>query len=182
MDAYGIAVAAGLATLNLAAGLACAVPVAGALRRADGAALSGFGCYAVVVAAYFVECVALAMGMGIPVLNVGLAAVWGAILGVRLKSQTSSHEAVRAATLFALYSSIPAASMVIVPLVAAIAGWHIAGAEDGARFGIPSFLPWPAHTILGFYATLAAGAVALKVAITAGAARALAGHAARRGT
>jgi len=38
----------------------------------------------------------------------------------------------------------------------------------GASFGIPSFVPWPMNTILGFYAVLAIGVAVLKTVITTG--------------
>jgi hypothetical protein len=169
-----------LAVANALAGLACSGLVAGVLRDADGKRTGVLPYFAAVVAAYLIECVALAMGMTIPVLNVGLALAWGLLLGLRLRGRASPHAALRTSLFFGLYSSLPAMSLMLVPALASLGGWHIVSAEDGALFGIPSWLPWPAHTILGFYAGLAAGAVVLKSLITVGAVRLVIGRGSRR--
>jgi hypothetical protein len=178
-DTFSIRVVIALAVANALAGLACAVLVAVVLRRADGKKAGVLPYFAALVGAYFIECVALAMGMTIPVFNVGLALAWGVLLGVRLRARASGHEALRAALFFALYSSLPAVSLLLVPVMALVGGWHIVSAEDGARFGIPSFVPWPAHTILGFYAGLAAGTTLMKSLITVGIVRLVVSRASR---
>jgi len=157
-----------LAVANALAGLACAALVAGVLRDADGRRARLLPYFAALVGVYLIECATLAMGMTIPILNVGLALAWGGILGLRLRARASPHAALRTSLFFGLYSSLPAMSLMLVPALASVGGWHVLSAEDGALFGIPSWLPWPAHTILGFYVGLAAGAAALKSLITVG--------------
>ena len=53
-------------------------------------------------------------------------------------------------------------------MLALFAGRPILSADEGASFGIPSFVPWPMNTILGFYAVLAIGVVVLKTVIITG--------------
>ena len=133
-----------------------------------------FRCVLVIVGAYFVEGVALAMGMGIPVLSVMLALVWAIVLAQWLLRGVPIRRALRVCVYFSLYSSLPAVSLVVVPVLVWTAGWAILSPEAGAAFGIPSAFPWPVSTIAGFYATCALGALVLKTLITVGCFRALA--------
>jgi len=45
------------------------------------------------IAIYFIECVAMVMGMGIPVFSVILAFVWGIVFGLRFRISASKHNA-----------------------------------------------------------------------------------------
>ena len=54
-------------------------------------------------------------------------------------------------------------------MLALFAGRPILSADEGASFGIPSFVPWPTNTILVFYTVLAIGSFVFnKVIITGG--------------
>lgn len=72
----------------------------------------------------------------------------------------------RSALMLAVYSSLPAASFLSVPVVTAVVGWSILSGDAGARFGIPSFVPWPLNTILGFCLAVTAVGVVAKVVVT----------------
>jgi hypothetical protein len=72
-----------------------------------------------------------------------------------------------------LYSSLPAVSFILIPVIAGIAGRNIINAEQGIQFGIPGFLLGPLTTILGFYLTITIGALVLKTVITVVAVRLL---------
>jgi len=159
--------------VNLALGLGCAVPLAARLSQIGGGRARPVRFFAVLVGAYFVESVALALGMGIPVLNVGLAFVWGLVIGRWLRTCRSAADALPTALMLSAYSSLPAVSFLVVPLSVWVGGWAVLSAKAGAAFGIPAAFPWPTNTILGFYATLAIGAVAAKAAITGGVVRLL---------
>ncbi len=159
-----------LVTLNLVVGFGCAVPIARLLSKVNRKPMRVFRYFAILVGIYFVECIALAMGMGIPVFSVGLAFAWGIIFGLWLRARTSTREVLKTSLFLSLYSSLPAATFIVVPVLVWVGGGHILSAEEGARFGIPNFLhlPWPLNSILGFYAALAIGAVVFKTVITVG--------------
>ena len=163
-----------LIVVNLAAGLAGAAPLAGVLARLNGTAASVFRWYAIAVGVYVVECAAVVLGMGVPVFSVALAFVWGIALGLRLRRRAAEAAGLRASLWFSLYSSLPAASFITVPVVLLLGGWDILGVADGSRLGIPGFVPWPMNTIVGFYAACALGALACKTAITTALARQIA--------
>jgi hypothetical protein len=156
--------------VNLALGIGFAVPTARVLDKVKRKPTRLFRYFVILVGLYFVECVAVVMGMGIPVLNIGLAFLWGIVFGRWLRARTSRPEALRTSFWVSLYSSLPAVSFILVPVFAAIGGWNIVSATDGVRFGIPEFLhlPWPVNTILGFYGAIIVGAAVLKVVITVG--------------
>jgi len=61
---------------------------------------------------------------------------------------------------------MPAVFFIVVPVLALFSGKPILSVEEGVRFRIPSVVPWPLNTILGFYTVLAIGVVVLKTAIT----------------
>jgi len=75
-------------------------------------------------------------------------------------------EARRAGAWFAVYSGLPALSLILVPVIATCAGRNVLSAQDGLRLGIPAFFPWPFTTILGFFGAAAVGAFTLKLLIT----------------
>jgi hypothetical protein len=169
-----------LIALNLVAGFGFAIPLAKLLGRVSAKPRGFFHYFAVIGGLYFVESVALAMGMGVPVFSVGLAFVWGIVFGLRLRAHApvpreplQTREVLKTTFFLSLYSSLPAFSFIVVPVIIIFAGNNVLSAEAGASFGIPSFLPWPLTTILGFYAACAIGAVVLKTAITTGEVRLL---------
>lgn len=158
-----------LVGLNVAAGFGCAVPLARHFHTTGERPRKVLRCYVTLIGVYFIECVALVVGMGIPVFSVGLAVVWGIIIGLWMRrNRTPKPAAFKTSLYFSLYSSLPAASFMAVPVGVWLRGWHIVSAEQGARFGIPGFLPWPLTTILGFYGACAVGAVVLKTVVTMG--------------
>jgi len=155
-----------LIALNLALGLGLALPLARALGAAAGRPERPRRWVARLLGLYLAEGVALGMGMGIPVLNVLLAGAWGVMLSRWALPGAPSRPALRAALLLALYSSLPAASFLLVPLAVRLAGEGVLSVEAASRFGIPPAFPWPTNTILGFYGACAFGAPALKSLLT----------------
>jgi len=156
-----------LIVVNLVVGFACAIPVAKQLRKLNRKPARGLLLFAILIAIYLAECIAVVIGMGIPVFSVGLAFVWGIVFGLWLRTRASRRQVLRTSLFLSLYSSLPAASFIIVPVLVWVSGWHILSAEEGARFGIPEF-PWPLNTIFGFYAAVVVGAVVFKTVITVG--------------
>jgi len=158
-----------IVVLNVCLALGLAWPLAGVLAEIGGKP-SGRGCRAtVLVLVYLMESVALAASMGSNVLGICLAILWGFLLARRLRRSGSATRSTRQAVLFfSLYTSLPAASLLSVPAVAALNGWPVLTVEDGTRFGIPEWLPPPMETILGFFAVVSIGGVLAKVAITIG--------------
>jgi hypothetical protein len=159
-----------LIIVNLVAGLGCAFPLARFLSQVNNKPIRFFRYFTILIGIYFVECVAIATGMGIPVFSVCLAFVWGVVFGFWLRYRASIRQVLKASFFLSLYTSLPAASFIIIPVMVWIGGQNILSAEVGARFGIPDFLhlPWPVNTILGFYAVLVIGAVVFKMIITTG--------------
>lgn len=159
-----------LIVVNLIAGFGCAFPIAKLLSKVSGEPRWVFRYFAVLIGIYFVEGVAMVMAMGTPVFSVGLAFVWGVVFGLWLRARASRREALKTSLFLSLYSSLPAASFIVVPMAMWVSGWHILSAEEGVRFGIPALphLLWPLNTILGFYAALVMGAALFKTAITMG--------------
>lgn len=159
-----------LVAANLIAGFGFAFPMVKVLAKVGGKQVKAFRYYIKLIGVYLLECVVLMIGMGIPVLNVVLAFVWGLVFGRWLRNRTSRDAALRASFRFSLYSSLPAMSFVLVPVLAGLEGWNVLSAADGVRFGIPDFLhlPWPVSTILGFYVAIILVGVVLKTGITVG--------------
>ncbi len=157
-----------LVVLNLALGLGCAVPIARLVGRLRSKPKKTLRYLVALVGLYLVESVALMMGMGIPVFSVMLAFVWGIVLGRSLRVRVPAREALRLTFFISLYSSLPAGSFVIIPVLLWIGGDPILSREFATGFGIPAFFPWPLGTILGFYTACALGAVVLKTVITTG--------------
>lgn len=157
-----------LIALNLVLGLGCAVPLAPLLSRLGRGERPALRWFALLVSLYFIEGVALTMGMGIPVLNVGLAFIWALMLRRWLARGLPGRQALKTALWLSLYSSLPAASFLVIPVLVGIGGRPVLSAEAGAAFGIPAILPWPVSTILGFYAACALGAAAAKGLVTVG--------------
>jgi len=157
---------------NLAFGLGCAVPLAGMLCRTTDRSNRFLRYFIVLVGVYFLECIAFSAGMATQVFTVGLAFVWGIVLGLWLRNRSSVRETLRTSFFFALYTCLPTVSLcVLVPALSLVSGGHILSAEEGIGFGIPDFLPFPLNTILGFFGALVTGTIVLKTVITTGAVR-----------
>jgi len=152
--------------VNLAAGAGGAILLGRHLRGVSGKPAGAARYVAVLLGVYILECVAIVAGMLLPVFSAALAVVWGIVLGRWLRGRASRRAALRTACFVALYTSLPAASFMVVPVMLALGGWPILTADGGARLGIPRFVPWPAGTVLGFFAAVAIGTLVLKTLIT----------------
>lgn len=158
-----------LVLINVAMGFGFAIPIAKVLGQICGRTGSILPYVVMLVAVYFAECVAFSAGMATQVFSIGLAFVWGGVLGMWLRRCRPVRKVLKSALLWALYGTLPTVSFcVLVLLSAAIAGRSILSSEAGLSFGIPRFVPWPLNTLLGFCAALGIGTVALKTFITAG--------------
>jgi hypothetical protein len=159
-----------LVVANLLAGFSFAFPISKVFAKVAGKPAKVIRYYIMLLGIYLLESVVLMVGMGIPVLNVVLAFVWGVVFGTWLRKRTSRSKALRTSFWFSLYSSLPAISFILVPVFAGLGGWNILSSSAGDSFGIPQFLylPWPLNTILGFYMVIIIVAVILKVVITVG--------------
>jgi len=158
-----------LVVMNLAAGFGCAVPIARGIGEISGRPEKFFRYFALLIAIYFVECVAFPMGMMTQVFSVGLAFVWGIIFGLWLRGRGPRRAILKLALSLAFYGSLPTASFcVLIPVVWLVSGGHILSAEEGIGFGIPDFFLWPLNTILGFFTAILIGTVVFKALITTG--------------
>ncbi len=157
-----------LILLNLLLGLAFALPLARHLRALAGPPHRVRRYVLELLGLYLIESLALALAMGIPILGVGLAVVWGVILGDWLRNRADHGQARRTAERVAAYSCLPIISLLAVPVVFMLAGLSVVSLEQAKQIGIPGFLPGPLKTILGFYALPAVLASILKIAITTG--------------
>ncbi|HUT31412.1 MAG TPA: hypothetical protein VMX13_16580 [Sedimentisphaerales bacterium] len=163
-----------LVVVNVAMGLGFAAPIARLLGRISGKSASLVRYVIMLVAVYFAECVAFSAGMATQVFSIGLAFVWGAVLGLWLRRRAPANKVLKAAVYWALYGSLPTVSFCILVLFSfVIAGESILSSEAGVEFGIPDLVPWPLNTILGFCAALGIGTAVLKTAITTGEVRLL---------
>ncbi len=156
MDAGGIVIIA----VNIGLALGCGWPLAAWFARFGDRAGGTWRSFAALLAVYVLEAAAFAASMGTDVLSVGLAVVWGVVLGVWLpRSRLARHEWSKLVRLSAFYTTLPAASFLSVPVVSGLGGWSVLSSEAGSSFGVPGFLPWPLDTILGF--TVLVGALAV---------------------
>jgi hypothetical protein len=156
-----------IVALNLVLGLGLGWPLARRFAGVTGQHSRRVGMFALLLIVYFSECVAFTASMGTNVAGIGLAFVWGVVLARWLRGRAAESRRVpKLVLLFALYTSLPAATLLSVPVMVALAGWSILSSEDGYRFGIPAFVPWPGNTILGFCVAVTTVAVVCKVAIT----------------
>lgn len=164
MDAGGIVIAA----VNMILAFGCGWPWATMLSRLQARPASRVRTFAVLFAVYACEVAAFAASMGTNVLNVGLAFIWGFVLGAWLPSSAIPAAAWRRIALrLAIYTTLPALSFLSVPIVAFLGGWPVLDPAAGARFGVPEFLPWPLNTILGLSVLVTSVAVVGKVPVTA---------------
>lgn len=157
-----------LVITNLIIGFGFAIPVALHLGKTWNKPNRVFRYFALLIGIYLLECVAVVAAMGIPVFSVGLAFVWGIIFGFWFRAHESARRALRASFFLSLYTSLPAASFIVLSVLIWASGRHILNSEEGIRFGIPDFFPWPLNTILGFYTACSIGAVVFKTTITTG--------------
>ena len=111
-----------------------------------------------VLGVYVTECVAFSASMATNILGYCLAFVWGVLFARHLQA--------REMLLLALYTCLPAVSFLSVLVLLFVGGWPLLSVDDGRRFGIPAFVPWPFCTLLGFVLTVSASATVSKTAIT----------------
>ena len=159
-----------LMAMNLVLGCGCAIPLAGMLRKLNEWPVGLLRLFAILFGIYFIECIAVAMGMGIPVFSMGLAFVWGIVFGLRLWGRASTRRVLKTSFFLSLYTSLPAASFIALPFLMWANGWDVLSAQEGTRFGIPEFQRFfpTLNTILGFYTAVVTGAVVFKTVITTG--------------
>jgi len=162
-----------LVLANLIVGTTCAVPLAAFMRKTSGSPRKPLFWVLAMLGVYLAESVALLFGMGIPVFTVGLAFVWGIVFGRWMLKRMDTRSALKTSVLLSLYSSLPSASFILVPIMLAMAGRNVLSAAQGQEFGIPAAFPLGLNTILGFYAACAGGALLLKTLITTGEVRLL---------
>ena len=155
--------------INLVLGIGLAWPLALRVEPVFRKPIKRRNLFVILILVYFLECVAFSASMGTNFMSVGLAFLWGGLFGLLLcRSILISQKLLKPTLLFSIYSGLPAASFLSVPLVAVIGGWPIFSVEGGARFGIPDFVPWPVNTLLGFCVTVSLTAVISKIIITMG--------------
>jgi len=159
-----------LIIVNLFACIGCGVPLAKFLNKTYANIGKVFYYFRILIYLYLIECITLISGMGIPIFNVCLAFVWAAVFWLRLRSRATRSIVIKSTFYLSLYSSLPAASFIFIPIISLMGGWSILSAEEGYKFGIPDFLnlSWPFNTILGFYLLLVMFAVVFKTIITVG--------------
>ena len=163
--------------LNVLLGFSLGWPLARRLSDAAGGHHSWSRYYILLILVYLIESFAFAASMSTNILSIILAVVWGSLLGRRFRrARSQPRESRQIALRFSFYTSLPAASFLCVPIVMALGGWSVLSADDGIRFGVPNFLPWPLNTILGFCVAVALVAVVCKVVITTGIVRLMTGR------
>ncbi len=157
-----------LVVSNLALGLGLAVVLSRKLSNLTDPPIRRMGSFVLIVGLYFLECLAFAAGMATQIFTVGLAFVWGIVLG-RFLHRQSPIPSLRFSLWVVLYTCLPTITFgVIVPIAWALAGNSLISLEDGINFGIPEWIPWPLGTVLGFAVALVFGTVLLKSVITVG--------------
>jgi hypothetical protein len=159
-----------LVIINLIVGFGIAIPIARLLSEVNNMPERVIRYFAILILIYFVESVAIIIGMGIPVFSVILAFLWGIIWGHWFRSIASPQVALKTSFFMSLYSCLPSASFISIPFIIWIerGGRYILNVKEAINFGIPEFLPWPMNTILGFYITIVIGAVVFKTVMTTG--------------
>jgi len=158
-----------MVVLNLALGFGGAVLIARHMRKALDGRRRRLVLYAALIGAYFVESVAFAAGMGTNVFTIGMAFVWGVVLGMLFRKQEKEPLSILKATFaFSLYTCLPALSLLAVPCLLACCGWSVLSVEGGRNLGVPEFVPWPLNTVLGFSLAVALSPLVFKTAITTG--------------
>jgi hypothetical protein len=173
MDAAGLT----LVIANLILGLGGAALLARPLAEAKAETNEVRWNFGLLIGVYVIESAAVCASMATMFLNIALAFVWAVVLGRWLRrSGAPVPQARRTAFTFAVYGSLPALSLVLIPIVAALCGRNVLSVQEAVRFGIPAFVPWPLNSILGFFGSISVTAVILKVLITTTGVRRLTAH------
>ncbi len=158
-----------LVILNLILGFAFAYPLAGRFAKVSGKPDRKFRHYPTLFGIYFIECFAFSAGMGTNIFSIALAFAWGIIIGMWMRnSRLKADKLLKTAFYFSLYTSLPAVSILSVPVMCLFGGREILTVEGGSNFGIPDFVPFPANTILIFCGIIALVAIVFKTVITTG--------------
>lgn len=161
MDAAELA----LVIANVVLGIGGAVIVGGMLARSTGESRTHW--LLMLVGIYLAESFAVCASMATMVIPIALAFVWIPVFGRWLRdSRKPEPDTSKTATWLAVYSGLPALSLILIPVTAAFCGKSVLSAHDGIRLGIPTFIPWPFCSILGFFGAAAVGAFVLKALIT----------------
>ena len=154
---------------NLTAGLIGAVLISSQLCKICEKPKGFFRYIAILLGIYFIECVAFSAGMATQVFSIAVAFVWGIIFGLWLRGRSSPRKIIKTSFFLAVYTSLPTISFaVLIVLAWLLGGVSILTVEEGSKFGIPAYIPWPLNTILGFCSALAIGTTLLKTVITTG--------------
>jgi hypothetical protein len=157
-----------LVVSNSALGLVFAVILSRRLSNLTDPPIRRMGSFVLIVGMYFLECLAFAAGMATQIFTIGLAFMWGIVLG-RLLHRQSPIPSLLFSLWVVLYTCLPTITFgVLVPVAWALAGNSLINLEAGIRFGIPEWIPWPLGTVLGFALALVLGTVLLKSVITVG--------------
>jgi hypothetical protein len=153
---------------NLILGIGLGARLARKLSIYSGPAIQPKTALVFLLGMYFFECIAFPAGMATQVFTIGLAFVWGILLG-RWLSGEFPVESARFALHVALYTCLPTISFaVIVPVAWVLAGNNPLTVEGGISFGIPEWIPWPLGSVAGFATALALGTMLFKTVITVG--------------
>ena len=161
MDAASITIL----VANMAMGLAGALVLARQFGRVRPGAVRA--CFVMFLGIYLVESFAVAASMMTMVLPIVLAFLWPRLISSwLLKSWAPAEYPRKVAREFAVYTGLPALSAVLMPVVAGLCVRNIISTAGGESFGIPSFLPWPLNSILGFFGAVSVVTFVLKVIIT----------------
>jgi hypothetical protein len=157
-----------LAVSNLALGLGLGSYLAGKLAEETEPQIRKRSAFALLVGMYLLECLAFPAGMATQVFAIGLAFLWGIVLGRWLRFRPPIPS-LRFSLQVALYTCIPTMTFgILVPFAWGLAGNSLLSAEAGVRFGIPEWIPWPLGSVAGFSAVLVLGTLLLKSVITVG--------------
>ena len=127
--------------VNLILGFSCAFPLARRLSRLRHSRWDIVGSYLMLIFLYLIESIGFMAGMATNVPGILLAFAWGAILGSWIhRSGGTLKSAIRTAVFVSLFSSLPAVSLLSVPVVMWFSGWAIFSSDSGVRFGVPAFV------------------------------------------
>jgi hypothetical protein len=158
---------AGLIITNVIACFGAAFPLSVMLQKIIMPQKKPKRYFTLFVGIYFVEGLAFTFGMCTQVFTFGLAVIWGIILGLWWRGDVEPQKAVKSAFWFSLYGCAPTLSFSLcLPVMWVFAGKELLDVGSATNFGIPSFVPWPFNTMLGFCAGLAIGTLLIKLTIT----------------
>ncbi|MFB0509728.1 MAG: hypothetical protein ACETVX_04470 [bacterium] len=96
-----------LIIVNLIAGFVFAIPIAKIFDKLNRKQKSFLRYFAILIGVYFIECIAIVMGMGIPVFSIGLAFIWGILFGFWLWSRISRDKILKTSFFPPQADSIP---------------------------------------------------------------------------